>query len=244
MKDIQAIFFDLGKTLIYPQNDWPPVLADSVQALTQTLIDNHVDIDAHRFAQEFHLRLDQYYRRREKSLREESTFNMLQDLIKEKGSRNAPDPVLRTALNAKYSVTQQNWYIEPDAHATLQTLKKKGFKLALLSNAGDDADVQALLNQHNLKDYFNFIRTSAACGYRKPHPFMFQEAMQALRLHAKDCAMIGDTLNADILGANKLGIYSVWINRRVSASVGEIKQYAPCATIESLSELPDLINNL
>ena len=123
---------------------------------------------------------------------------MLRDLLTDEGFRDAPDPVVRTALDAKYAITQGNWHLETDAHATLRALQQDGYTLALLSNAADDPDVQTLLDQDNLRHYFSFIRTSADCGYRKPHPRIFEEALQALNLHPAECAMVGDTLNADI----------------------------------------------
>ncbi len=56
--------------------------------------------------------------------------------------------------------------------------------------------------------------------------------------------MVGDTLNADIKGANALGIYSVWINRRVNKAPKELEEIHPNATIETLAQLPALIKNL
>ena len=58
--------------------------------------------------------------------------------------------------------------------------------------------------------------------------------------------MVGDTLNADILGANNAGLFSIWINRRVDISglSQEEKNIRPDATISSLAELPPLLDKL
>jgi FMN phosphatase YigB (HAD superfamily) len=56
--------------------------------------------------------------------------------------------------------------------------------------------------------------------------------------------MVGDTLGADILGANNLGIASVWINRRVVMRPDNLAHddtILPKATISALSELPGLL---
>ena len=241
---IRAVFFDLGKTLVYPKSPWQPIFATSHNALTQNLIAHGVDVDPVTFPKTFAQRLIQYYADREITLREETTFSMLRELLAEEGYRNIPDPNLRAALDAKYAITQANWHLESDAHITLGILEQDGYPLALLSNAGDDPDVQALLDQNDLRAYFSFIRTSAACGFRKPHPRIFEEALQALDLNPDECAMVGDTLNADIKGANALGIHSIWINRRANWNPEEREETHPKDVIQTLAELPALIKNL
>lgn len=244
MTRIRAVFFDLGKTLIYPKDAWQPISLASDKALTKSLIDNGIGVDANAFPYEFIVRLNNYYTYREETLRETTTFRLLRDLLAEKGFRDVPAPILRAALDAKYAITQTNWDIEDDAHACLNSLRSKGYELALLSNAGDDPDVQTLLDKHKLRHYFSHIRTSAAAGFRKPHAYLFEEALRILGLSPQQCVMVGDTLAADILGANKLGIYSVWINRRVNKETQSLINIHPKAVIQSLAELPARIEAL
>jgi putative hydrolase of the HAD superfamily len=144
-------------------------------------------------------------------------------------------------LDAFYAITQNNWLLEEDAHSTLRALQLNDYKLALLSNAADDSDVQSLLDKNNLRHYFSFIRSSAASGYRKPHRQLFDEALRDLNLFPEQCIMVGDTLNADIEGANKIGIYSVWINRRVNKTTKTLVDIRPKATIQELGALPRLV---
>ena len=244
MTQIRAIFFDLGKTLLYPKSAWQPVFLRADKALTDALISQGIEIDAHRFPYEFNDRLNHYYVDRETTLREIGMMRILQQLLTEKGFQDAPPSNLRVALDAFYAVTQSNWLLEADAHPTLRKLKMKGYQLALLSNAADDSDVQALIDQHKLRHYFSFIRSSAAAGYRKPHRQLFEEALKALSLFPQQCVMVGDTLDADILGANKLGIYSVWINRRVNKHTKTLVDIRPQAVLLNLSELPNLLDNI
>ena len=56
--------------------------------------------------------------------------------------------------------------------------------------------------------------------------------------------MVGDTLDADILGANKLGIYSIWITRRVDTPTDGELLAQPQAIIKTLGELPGLLREL
>ena len=241
MSNIRAIFFDLGKTLIYPKAQWQAIHLSSDKALTEKLIEQGIPVNPKLFPYELIDSLNRYYADRDETLRETTTFNMLVSLLEEKGFRNVPSSIIRAALDAKYAVTQTNWYVEMDAYATLQALQLSGYKLALISNAGDDPDVQALLDAHNLRQYFSFIRTSAASGYRKPHPQLFEEALHEFDILPSQCAMVGDSLDADIQGANELGIYSIWINRRVNKNTKTLLDVHPKAVIQSLTELPNIL---
>ncbi len=241
---IRAVFFDLGKTLLYPINSWQSVLARSTKALTDSLVSHDIDINLKTFPYEFIDRLNNYYADREETMRETTTLKMLRDLLAEKGFRDIPPHILRSTLDAKYAITQSNWALEADTISTLEALKNIDYKLAIISNAADDPDVQTLVDTHNLRQYFSFIRSSAASGYRKPHPHMFEEALSFLNLSSEQCAMVGDTLNADIKGANKLGIYSIWINRHVNKDTKTLIDIRPKSVVQTLGELPNLLREI
>ena len=244
MTKYHAIFFDLGKTLLYPKTAWQTVYLNAQKALTQSLIEQGVAVDKNTFPYEFAERLNRYYVDRETTLRELGTAQLLEELLTEKGFGDAPHAKQSRALNAFYAITQKNWLLEDDAYRVLDALKLMGLELALISNAADDADVQALIDKYRLHHYFEFIRSSAKAGYRKPHAYIFREALSAMKLFPEQCIMVGDTLDADILGANKLDIYSIWINRRVNKGTRTLQDIHPKAIIEELSELPKLILEL
>ncbi|WP_426170831.1 YjjG family noncanonical pyrimidine nucleotidase [Pseudoduganella sp. R-34] len=64
-----------------------------------------------------------------------------------------------------------------------------------------------------LGDYISFTATSEACGYAKPDSRFFEYATKMARAFNKDeTIIVGDRLDADILGANRFGIESCWYN--------------------------------
>jgi putative hydrolase of the HAD superfamily len=125
-------------------------------------------------------------------------------------------------------------------------LNAQGHRLGLISNAGDDADVQTLIDQSNLRGYFDIILTSAALGIRKPNPRIFQTALDHWGIPASRAAMVGDSLGADILGARNAGIYSVWITRRADTPANRSHEdtIRPDAVITTLAELIPLLEEL
>jgi FMN phosphatase YigB (HAD superfamily) len=113
--------------------------------------------------------------------------------------------------------------------------------MGLVSNAGDDRNVQTLVDREGLRPFFEFTITSAACGWRKPDARIFQLALDHFGVRPAEAVMIGDTLEADILGANRLGIYSIWITRRAILPPDGELAIQPQAVISSLTNLLPLL---
>lgn len=243
---IRAVIFDLGNTLMYPvaPDLWPEVIQRGNQALMEHLCELNLLDDCDDFVTEFNQRLHQYYNERDKQLVETSTFLVLKELLAEKGHADVPDFVIRESLDAHYAITQKNWQLEDDAIACLDALRGHNYKMGLLSNAGDHRDVLQLVERFGLSPYFEFILTSAGCGFRKPHYKIFQLALQKVNARGEDVVMVGDTLEADILGANRMGMYSIWITRRSEPVTDDTLPARPRAIIKTLGELPELLTEL
>ena len=167
-------------------------------------------------------------------------------MLIEQGYPATSQEVVRKALAAMYTITQASWKPEMDAHSTLEILRTAGYRLGLISNAGDDADVQTLIDQANLRRYFEVILTSAGQGIRKPNPEIFWTALEHMKIPPGKAAMVGDTLGADILGARNAGMYSIWITRRADtpANRAHADTIQPDAAIERLGDLHSLLTYL
>ncbi len=241
---IKVVFFDLGSTLIYSKDPWPPIYEKSDRALVEVLHKAGIPLEMNPFCCEFGTFLDSYYAERGTSTIEKTTFSLLTEILEQKGFKQIPPSNLRSALDAMYSITQQNWYLENDAIPTLNTLREAGYRLGLISNTSDDNNVQQLVDRCELRPYFDIILTSAGCGIRKPDERIFQLALDFFGLPPEQTAMVGDTLEADILGANRLGTYSIWITRRAQVpEEGELK-IQPQAIITALDQVPGLLAEL
>jgi HAD superfamily hydrolase (TIGR01549 family) len=239
---IQAILFDLGDTLMHSRAAWPPVFERAGQALADSLHTSGVDVNRNTFPKEFHQRLEKYYTDRDHNLFERTSQAVLQELLDEKGLAHIPEASLRRALDDFYAVTQTNWALEEDAIAMLDVLQNGGYRLGLVSNASDNRDVFTLADQFGIEQYFDFILTSAACSYRKPHPRIFELALAHWGYLPDEIAMVGDRLDADIGGARPLGIFTIWIKRRAKRL--EPPPAHPDADVETLSEIPPLLLSL
>ena len=170
---------------------------------------------------------------------------MLQEVLQAHNIPDARAENLRAAIRDMYAVSQAHWHIEQDTIPMLETLRASGRRLGIISNASDDEDVQKLVDQAGIRPYFDFILSSAAFGRRKPGSDIFKQALSYWDIIPDQAVMVGDTLSADILGANWLGIVSIWIRRRVNTPENQAKlaDIQPWVIIDTLAELPDLLDH-
>jgi len=202
---LRAVIFDLGGTLMYERANWTQITARADEALTNYLRGQGMELNLSTFPREFRKRIDKYFRKREKDLLETSYAFVLRDVLEDKGYRDIPDGIIRGALDSLFSITQTNWVLEGDTLQTLKKLEADGYRMGLISNAGDDQDVQQLARRFGIAQYFDFILTSAACSYRKPHRRIFELALSNWYFLPSEAVMVGDNLDADIRGAQSVG---------------------------------------
>jgi 2-haloalkanoic acid dehalogenase type II len=240
---IEAVLFDLGGTLIHFAGAWPEVMQSANQELVAHLQSEGFELEPESFVTEFRSRLEHYYAQRESEFIEHTTAYLLRTLLNDLGYPDVTSEMMRPALQRLYSVSQAHWQAEDDTLSTLQALRAAGYKMGIVSNAGDDADVQTLVDKTGLRDYFDFVLSSAACGIRKPNPRIFEIALENWGLPAARTAMVGDTLGADVLGARNAGVFSIWITRRADTPANRDHEdtIEPDATIATLADLPGLL---
>lgn len=225
---------------MHDRDDWLPILARADEALAHKLKENDIELGAAVFRDRLHA----YYEQRDHDFRETTYHFVLHELLTELGHGDVAESVLRSALDALYSVTQQNWALEDDTLTTLQRLKSQNYHMGILSNAGDDQDVRELIEKFGIRGYFDFVLTSAACFYRKPHPRSFEIALAHWNIPPIEAVMIGDSLEADILGAKLLGMKTVWITRRARFSDEEMRRITPDFSMRKLIELVPTLDRL
>jgi putative hydrolase of the HAD superfamily len=103
--------------------------------------------------------------------------------------------------------------------------------LALVSNFDHGPTAHSLLARFGLTSYFQAIVVSADVGVLKPDAGIFEAACSRLAIDPPDCVHVGDSREADVLGATAAGMTAVWIG------AGDAAPAAGC--ISDLRELPD-----
>ncbi|MFB9330452.1 HAD family hydrolase [Paenibacillus aurantiacus] len=128
-------------------------------------------------------------------------------------------------------------YVYEETFRLLDQLKGK-YKLLLLTNGSPDLQQEKLDGVPELAPYFDHIIISGTFGEGKPAASIFKHALERLGIEPEDGIMVGDKLTTDILGANTIGMTSVWINRHGAVRTDEI---IPSHEIKHLEELLPLL---
>ena len=242
---LKGVIFDLGNTLLHFNGDWNEVAEEFYTELYRSLTSSGFDLDKANFIHLFHTRIHAYFKERARRQIELTIAYVLQNTLVDLGYSQVTSEELKRPLAEMYAVSQSRWQREDDAVTTLDTLLEAGYRIGIISNAGDDEDVQTLVDNARIRPYFDFILTSAAERYRKPDRRIFQRVFDYWNFSPGQIAMVGDTLEADILGAKNAGMVSVWITRRAktSHSSNNLTTIRPDYKIASLAELPKIINS-
>jgi HAD superfamily hydrolase (TIGR01549 family) len=103
----------------------------------------------------------------------------------------------------------ENFELYEDALPVLEELRRAGLRLGLVSNG--IRDLNEFVVHHRLD--VDAVVGSRAHGYVKPHPTIFQSALEQLGVAPPQAAMVGDSLAEDIEGARALGMQAILIDR-------------------------------
>jgi HAD superfamily hydrolase (TIGR01509 family) len=240
---IRLVIFDLGGTLFHEIGPWEELFRRADRTLWKELQDAGVPIEARAAYGTSANLFEHYYALHRADLNEPTTAAVLDSLLQSRGYRLGKDR-LRAALGAMFAVTQTNWQAEQDALPTLDLLRSRGYRIAAISNASDDDNTQALIDKGGLRSYLEFIVSSAAFGKRKPHSGIFRAVLEQFQTPPANAVMVGDDYEADIVGAQGVGMRSIWITRRVAEPVPIRPEGRPVAVVSALSEIPPLLESM
>jgi len=94
-------------------------------------------------------------------------------------------------------------------HALLESLRERGLRLGLVSNAIDPPDLlHRDLERLGIAERLDAAVFSSEVGWRKPHPAVFERALTAVGVEPQNVLFVGDKLSTDIAGASALGMHT------------------------------------
>jgi HAD superfamily hydrolase (TIGR01549 family) len=135
----------------------------------------------------------------------------------------------------------------PGAAELVAELRKRGYPLALVADGPEGTFINNL-TPHGLYDLFTARAISGIIGVQKPHPDIFQHALDALKIVPEEYGrviMVGNHLERDIKGANACGLISVWLDwspRRPKTPADDSE--IPAHTIKNPLDLLTLLDRL
>jgi putative hydrolase of the HAD superfamily len=192
---IEAIFFDVGNTLLFPnrQKMLHPLYSrhafPSEELLQQIERETKLEFDA---LVESHSAIDHGF-----------WWMFYTRLLRELG---IPDQAICSDLVARTQASS-NWCdIRPGTRESLLRLGQR-YRLAVISNA--DGKIAKILERCGIADCFATITDSGIVGKEKPHPAIFEAALKSLSLKAEQGLYTGDVYSVDYLGSTAAGMQCV-----------------------------------
>ena len=125
----------------------------------------------------------------------------------------------------------------PEVKKVLENLKKKNFKLAILSN-GTPALLEELVKSNNLKDLFDDLFSIETVKIYKPHSKVYDLPLQKYKIKPEEVTFLSAN-TWDVSGAGNYGFNSVWVNR--NNAVFDNLDFKPKNEVSNLTQLLKLI---
>ncbi len=127
------------------------------------------------------------------------------------------EPYARALLDFKPALVE-------GARETLAGIKKKGYKIGLISNTGrtPGETIKLVLEGYGIYGYFDSMVFSDEVGYVKPGRRIFERALEGLGSSAERAAHVGDSTLLDVYGSRTAGMRSILFNKYA----GRFERYA------------------
>ncbi len=242
---IKGIIFDLGSTLIRFNGDWQAVVREGAEAMADWYLKKkHIKLDGVALIEAF---LEARAAGRvlaEETHTEVLAQESLRQALRKIGAPAAAEALVEAAIKIYFAPEEAAYQTYPDAPETLKQLQSHGYRLGLYSNATDDKLVQRLVNQAYLRPFLSPTFSSAGWGWRKPKREPFDLIARRWGLSPEQIVVVGDTLNADILGAHNAGMRGILVTMDESPSNEQHRHIQPAAVAASLSAVPEIIKTL
>ncbi len=242
---IKGIIFDGGNTLFrFPANSQEISHRGATEMAAWYLKKKHIKLDADALIEVFLAEREAGYERAKATMAEVLATECLKNALEKIDAPPTASLHIEAAIKIFFGPAETVWEACPDAADTLKQLKAQQYRLGFYSNATDDALVQRLVNKNGLRPWLSPTFSSAGCGWRKPKQEAFNLIAERWNLPATEIVMVGDTLIADILGAQNAGMRSILVTMDENPSNNDNRHIQPDAEAPALSSLSGIIAGL
>jgi putative hydrolase of the HAD superfamily len=228
---VEAVFFDAGNTLIYPH---PSVGEAYSRVLQESGIRAEADEVERSFRRAFG---DMRARGPEPGQSERDWWRaVVRESFQPFGQPERFEAAFQQLWD--YFARPDAWRVYDDVLPALAAVEGRGIGIGLISNW--DARLRPMLSGMGLLARIRWPVISCEAGAEKPEPAIFRRALGRCGLAAASVMHVGDSLEADVLGALQSGFHGVWLCRDDEPSGAPERAHV----LRSLAELPALLDAL
>ena len=159
-------------------------------------------------------------------------------MLEELGYRDRSHDFLDAILASQFA--PDSWELYLDVEPALSSLRQlTGLQVAVVSDWG--SNLPGVLAALGLDRYLDFVLASGAVGVSKPNPAFFRIALERAGVEPAGALMVGDSLRADVQGAQAAGMDGVLLLRPEGAAQTD-QSIEGVPRISTLAELPRLVS--
>jgi putative hydrolase of the HAD superfamily len=121
-----------------------------------------------------------------------------------------PGPDVTRRMAARYNAyREEQMHLFEGAHHVVDTFRAKGVRLALITNGAAEPQ-RAKVVRFDLTHRFDHIQIEGEHGFGKPEERAYTHAMEVLGVAPHETWMVGDNLEWEVVGPQRLGIHAIW----------------------------------
>ncbi|XLS30185.1 YjjG family noncanonical pyrimidine nucleotidase [Flavobacteriaceae bacterium M23B6Z8] len=201
---VTDVFFDLDHTL------WD---FERNSALTFKTIfqEQNVNTSLEKFLEVYVPLNFKYWKlyREEKISKSQLRYSRLRDSF-DALNHKVKDDLIHTLSQRYVEVLPEQNYLFQNTLQLLNYLNDR-YRLHIITNGFEEIQEKKLKNAA-IRSFFNHVINSEMVGVKKPNPLIFEFALNRANTSAPKSVMIGDSLEADILGAKNVGMQTIHFN--------------------------------
>lgn len=223
---VTDVFFDLDHTL------WD-FERNSALTFERILVEHKVGVDLSDFLKVYvpaNLAFWKLYRE-EKITKEQLRYQRLKSVFDDLKHTVTDDMIHLLAEEYIQHLSSYN-HLFPNTVEVLDYLKPK-YRLHIITNGFQEIQDKKLRNA-NIDQYFEHVINSEMAGVKKPNPIIFELALKNANTVAERSLMVGDSLEADILGAKAVGFHTLHFNGHKEPAHGITQMIHDLSEIKSL----------
>ena len=220
MKNIKAIIFDAYGTLFDVNS--------AAEKCKEKIGDKWED-----FANYWRITQLEYTWLRSLMNRHKDFWQVTEDSLNKSMKKFEIDQNMRSELLNLYKILSTY----PEVEKTLEELKRKNFKLAILSNGTPDL-LNQLVKSNSLEEFFDDIFSIETVGIYKPNADVYNIPIKKYNISKNEVLFLSSN-TWDVSGGGNFGYKSIWVNR--NNNIFDNLDYSPEFELKNLKDLLDII---
>jgi len=220
MKNIKAIIFDAYGTLFDVNS--------AAEKCKEKIGDKWED-----FANYWRVTQLEYTWLRSLMNRHKDFWQVTEDSLNKSMKKFEIDQNMRSELLNLYKILSTY----PEVKKTLEELKRKNFKLAILSNGTPDL-LNQLVKSNSLQEFFDDIFSIETVGIYKPNADVYNIPIKKYNISKNEVLFLSSN-TWDVSGGGNFGYKSIWVNR--NSNIFDNLDYSPEFELKNLKDLLDII---